>query len=51
MKVSCESKLMKVEGKKLFFELTAWDEKGQIGSGTHVRYIVHAENFMKKINE
>jgi fluoroacetyl-CoA thioesterase len=50
MKVSCESKLVKAEGKKLYFELNAWDEKGQIGSGTHIRYIVNAEEFMKKLN-
>jgi fluoroacetyl-CoA thioesterase len=51
MKVFCESKLTKVEGKKLFFELNARDEKGQIGTATHIRYIVHAEEFMKKISE
>ena len=51
MKVSCESKLSKVDGKKLYFELNAWDEKGPIGSGSHTRYIVHAEEFMKKLSE
>ena len=51
MKVRCESKLVKVEGKKLFFELNAWDEKGQIGTGTHIRYIIQREEFMAKIAE
>jgi predicted thioesterase len=51
MKVKCESKLTRVEGKKLYFELNAWDEKGQIGTGTHIRYIVQADEFMKKLTE
>lgn len=51
MKVRCESKLVSIEGKKLYFELNAWDEKGQIGMGTHIRYIINAEEFMKKIAE
>jgi fluoroacetyl-CoA thioesterase len=51
MKVRCESSLVKSEGKKLYFELNAWDEKGLIGTGTHTRYIVHAEEFMKKLSE
>jgi predicted thioesterase len=51
MKVRCESKLIKVDGKKLYFEINAWDEKGQIGSGSHIRYIVHGEEFMKKLSE
>jgi len=51
MKVSCESRLVRVEGKRLYFELNAWDEIGQIGSGIHTRYIVHAVEFMKNISE
>ncbi len=49
MSVKCESKLIAFEGKKLIFEVNAWDEKGQIGSGTHTRYVVDAEKFMKKL--
>jgi len=48
MKVRCESVLERVEGKKLFFNMQAWDEEGEIGSGTHVRYIIDVEKFMAK---
>jgi fluoroacetyl-CoA thioesterase len=49
MKVFCESILTAVDGKKLTFEIKAWDEKGDIGTATHVRYIVEAKIFMEKL--
>ncbi|MCB9024417.1 MAG: thioesterase family protein [Lentimicrobiaceae bacterium] len=51
MKVVCESVLEKVEGKRLLFSVTARDEKGLIGRGTHQRYIVEAGRFMQKLME
>lgn len=50
-KVKCEVVIEKVEGKKIFFKVDAWDEKGKIGQGTHIRYIINEEEFMKKINK
>jgi fluoroacetyl-CoA thioesterase len=49
MKVRCEACLQKVEGKKLHFRVTAWDELAKIGEGTHIRYIIHVEEYMKKL--
>lgn len=49
MKVTCKSILTKVDGKKLSFDIKAWDENAEIGSATHIRYIVDAEKFMEKL--
>ena len=49
--VICNSRLIQVEGMKLLFEVTANDESGLIGKGTHTRYIVDKlvfiDNLMK----
>jgi len=49
MNVFCESKLTGVDGKKLYFEIKAFDEKGEIGTASHTRYIVEAKKFMEKL--
>jgi len=41
--------LKTAEGRKLLFNLEAEDEKGIIGKGTHLRFIVEREKFMKNI--
>lgn len=48
MEVTCESELVKVDGRKLTFELKAYDEKGTIGKGTHERFIVNDVKFQEK---
>lgn len=49
MRVTAESELIGAEGNKLKFSVSAHDETGQIGFGTHTRYVVHAESFMKSL--
>lgn len=48
MKVRCEAVLTKIEGKRLYFSVEASDEKGKIGEGSHIRYIINSEDFMKR---
>jgi len=47
--VRSDSYLKSVDGKKLLFELHAWDDKGLIGIGTHTRVVVDEQRFMEQI--
>jgi predicted thioesterase len=49
MNVRSEAYVEKVDRKKLYFKVEAYDDKGKIGEGTHVRYIINSEEFMEKI--
>lgn len=48
MKVWAEATLTAVEGKQLTFDVTAWDEAGEIGHGTHQRFVIKPEKFLAK---
>lgn len=48
-KAVCKSVISEVNGKKVTFTLEAWDEKGKIGEGTHIRYIINMEEFINKL--
>ncbi len=50
MKVSCESTLVEIDGRKLKFEVEAFDECGSIGKGVHERFIINSEKFQNKAN-
>ena len=47
-KVWAESEVTAVDGKRVEFKVTAGDEKGLIGEGTHERFIVTNERFLAK---
>lgn len=47
--VECEALLKEVDDKKLTFEVTARDEKGVIGKGSHIRYIIDTQKFMSNL--
>ncbi len=49
--VRCVSEVTKVENKRVFFTLTAYDDAGEIGSCEHVRYIVDNEKFISRLME
>lgn len=46
--VSCESELVETDGRRLVFRITACDNKGLIGEGTHERFVISADRFMDK---
>lgn len=48
MKVWCETKLTQVDRRRLVFHADVYDECGLIGTGTHERFIIDNEKFMKK---
>lgn len=50
MEVTCESKLVEVDGRKLVFEIKAMDEAGLIGEARHERFIIENEKFLAKTN-
>lgn len=51
MKVWCESELTEIDGRRLVFHVTAFDEKGKIGGGEHERFIIQNEKFQAKANK
>ena len=50
MKVWAEAEVTAVDGRALTFAVTAFDEAGPIGKGTHTRFLIQEERFMTKTN-
>jgi predicted thioesterase len=51
MKVKAVAVLTNIEGKKLTFDIEAFDEKEKIGEGTHERFIIELAKFLKRTEE
>jgi fluoroacetyl-CoA thioesterase len=51
MKVTCDSILTKIDGNKLYFNVRAFDSEGEIGIGTHIRFIIDNSRFMEKLKK
>jgi predicted thioesterase len=49
MKVRIRSEVAAVDGAKLTFQLTAWDEAEQVGTAVHERFIINAEKFKGRV--
>lgn len=50
-KVTATAELIEIDDKKLLFKVEAYDEVEKIGEGLHGRYIIHAEKFLKRVNQ
>ena len=48
MKVEARATLTEADGKRLVFDVIAKDEAGNIGAGTHERFVVVGEKFMQR---
>lgn len=48
MSVRAEAELIEVAGKRLVFQVEAYDDKEKIGEGTHERYIIDLQKFLQK---
>ena len=48
LKLRAEAELTEIDGRKLKFNVRAFDEREEIGSGTHERFIVDRKKFQAK---
>ena len=48
MQISVKSTVTAVDGRKVCFDVEAYDEVGLIGKGKHERFVVFSEKFMLK---
>jgi fluoroacetyl-CoA thioesterase len=49
MRVRARAELVEVQGRKLTFQIQAWDETEKIGEARHVRFLIEEETFMTKV--
>jgi predicted thioesterase len=48
LEVRAEAEVTAVEGSAISFKVTAFDEAGKIGEGTHKRFVVSTQRFLDK---
>ena len=53
MRVWAEAEITGVSenGKMVDFKVSAWDERGPVGGGTHTRAIINSQRFLDKCNK
>lgn len=49
LEVRAEAEVTAVEGNSITFQVTAYDESGKIGEGTHKRAVVSSQRFLEKV--
>lgn len=48
VKVWVKATLVEIEGKKLMFNIEAYDERDKIGEARHERFVIEEDRFLKK---
>jgi len=46
--VTARAELVEVDGRRLIFKVEGFDEREKVGEGTHERFIVQMDKFMRK---
>ena len=49
MKVAAEAKIVRIENRTVFLEVSARDEIALTGDGTHERVVVNVEKFSQRV--
>jgi predicted thioesterase len=49
MRVRAVARLTRIEGRRCFFDISAYDEREPIGEGTHERVIIDVNRFREKL--
>lgn len=49
LEVRAEAEVTEVDGSMITFQVTAYDEAGKIGEGTHKRAVITAQRFLDKV--
>ena len=49
MRVRARAQVTSVEGRRVAFQVEAWDDKEKIGEGTHVRAVVDGARFAERL--
>lgn len=49
-RVRAVAELVEIDGRRLIFQVEAYDERQKIGVGRHERFIVHLDRFLERLN-
>jgi len=49
--VTATAELVEIDGRRLVFQVSAHDDSGLIGDGTHERVIVHLARFLERVSK
>ena len=47
--ITATATLKEIDGRRLVFDVTARDSKGEIANGTHERFIIKVDKFLAKL--